>query len=145
MVNGYWYNTDDFSDLDGVILGGTKLFVPWGGLGNDMGELLIDGQGLPITSFAIGGQELWIDHICAPSDDPGNPGWGDHGGGNYVNICEEFETFTAPQTFLIDEGFDTPSLDFHVEGWDDNGYTNPTGNVVISPEACPMRWVPAMD
>ena len=121
MVNGSWINADDFADLDNTALGGAKLFVPWGGDGDGTGQLLIDGQGSPITSFAIGGQELWIDHICAPSDDPWNPGGGDHGGGDYVNICEEFETFTAPQTFLIDEGFDTPSLDLHVEGWDNNG------------------------
>ena len=38
------------------------IHVPWGGLGNDQGELIIEGT--PIYSFAIGGQELWIDHIC---------------------------------------------------------------------------------
>ena len=38
------------------------IHITWGGLGNDQGELIIEGT--PIYNFAIGGQELWIDHIC---------------------------------------------------------------------------------
>ena len=30
--------------------------VPWGGNGNDKGQLITDGQGSPIDSFGIGGQ-----------------------------------------------------------------------------------------
>ena len=73
-VNGIAANVSNFIDLDGITLGGAIVSVPTGGLGNDTGELLI--YGTSITQFTIGGQELWIDHICEyenqipPSDCP---------------------------------------------------------------------------
>jgi hypothetical protein len=73
-VNGVFANVSNFIDLDGASLGGAMISVPTGGFGNDTGELLI--YGTAITQFTIGGQELWIDHICdyenqiPPSDCP---------------------------------------------------------------------------
>lgn len=61
-VNGVSANVNNFIDLDGLSLGGAMLSVPTGGLGNDTGELRM--TGVPITQFIIGGQELYIDHIC---------------------------------------------------------------------------------
>jgi hypothetical protein len=49
-------------DLHGTVLGGATLEVPFGGMGGDQGQLVI--HGALISEFTIGGQELWIDHIC---------------------------------------------------------------------------------
>ncbi len=60
-VNGVFTNFTIFADLDGTMLGGTAVSVV-NGFGNDRGKLAFDGV---IFSFKIGGQELWVDDICA--------------------------------------------------------------------------------
>lgn len=62
-INGDFRNFNNFSDIHGLTIGGTQVYVI-NGLGNDKGKLFVFGT---ITSFAIGGQELWIDHICPES------------------------------------------------------------------------------
>ncbi len=57
-VNGQLHNFGDFSDVHGSNLGGVDVVV--GMLGRDKGRLLLSGT---IHSFAIGGQELWIDNV----------------------------------------------------------------------------------
>ena len=69
-VNGVQSNVANFMDLHGTILGGATLEVAYGGLGNDKGQLLI--HGVSIAQFTLGGQELWIDHICQ-EEVPVNP------------------------------------------------------------------------
>ena len=59
-VNGDFVNFDDFADIDGATIGGTTVSVV-NGFGNDKGRLQLDGI---IHSFAVGGQELWIDDVC---------------------------------------------------------------------------------
>jgi len=59
-ANGTFTNVANLALLDGATLGGAQLSV-LNGFGNDQGRLVVQG---PITSFAIGGQELWIDHVC---------------------------------------------------------------------------------
>lgn len=59
-ANGTFTNVANLALLDGATLGGAQLSL-LNGFGNDQGRLVIRG---PITSFAIGGQELWIDHVC---------------------------------------------------------------------------------
>lgn len=66
-VNGDFRNFADFADLHGAVVGGTTLSVT-NGLGNDQGTLLLSGE---IHSFALGGQELWVDDVCyAEQPDP---------------------------------------------------------------------------
>ncbi len=59
-VNGVFENFENFVDIDGANLGGVSVNVT-GGLGNDTGILTLKGE---IWSFALGGQELWIDDVC---------------------------------------------------------------------------------
>lgn len=59
-VNGDFRNFENFADLDGLVVGGTKVAV-LKGYGNDFGYLQLSGA---IRSFAVGGQDLWIDNVC---------------------------------------------------------------------------------
>jgi|GEM_PF-1065969 len=131
-VNGVAANVANFIDLDGLTLGGAMLSVPTGGLGNDTAELRM--TGVPITQFIIGGQELWIDHICEydeqipPSDCPiddyiahdnGMPGGGEPdpvaAGWTYPNSVTEQATFLADLASL---GISTDIITFEgSNGW----------------------------
>ncbi len=59
VVNGDFRNFANFTDIDMMMIGGVDVSVT-NGLGNDRGFLSLTGA---ITSFAIGGQELWIDDL----------------------------------------------------------------------------------
>jgi len=58
-INGDFRNFDDFADIDGMTIGGVQVAVAT--LSPERGVLVLDG---PISDFAVGGQELWIDEIC---------------------------------------------------------------------------------
>ena len=58
-INGSFLNFENFADIDGMFIGGAHIEVV-NGLGNDQGALFVTGS---ISSFAIGGQELWIDNV----------------------------------------------------------------------------------
>jgi hypothetical protein len=58
-INGDFRNTLDLKDIDGATVGGVKVAVLM--LGRNKGRLELTG---PIDRFALGGQELWIDHVC---------------------------------------------------------------------------------
>ena len=59
-INGDFVNFQNFADVDGTSVGGAAVSVV-NGLGNDRGRLELDGI---IYTFAVGGQELWIDDVC---------------------------------------------------------------------------------
>ncbi|MEA1908554.1 MAG: right-handed parallel beta-helix repeat-containing protein, partial [Euryarchaeota archaeon] len=59
-INGDFRNFRNVIDINGTVIGGVSVSVV-NGLGNDRGRLELSGT---INSFAIGGQELWIDHVC---------------------------------------------------------------------------------
>jgi hypothetical protein len=59
-VNGDFRNFANFEELDGLTVGGAQVSVV-NGFGNDQGRLELTGI---ITSFSVGGQELWIDEVC---------------------------------------------------------------------------------
>ena len=61
QVNGEFRNFGNFAMLNGSTLGGTALSVS-GGTGNDTGNITLSGR---VQSVAVGGQELWIDDVCA--------------------------------------------------------------------------------
>jgi hypothetical protein len=73
-INGDFRNFNNFQDVNGAVIGGTSVTVPAGGLGNDTGLLRVDG---PINSIKVGGQELWIDHVCVPKPQQEGWDWGD--------------------------------------------------------------------
>ena len=58
-INGVFKNFENFSEINGEIIGGVHVTVV-NGFGNDMGSLRLTGL---IQQFAIGGQELWIDDV----------------------------------------------------------------------------------
>ena len=59
-VNGERRNFQDFAEIDGDNIGGVDVSVTAGEL-EEQGSLTLLGD---IDSFAIGGQELWIDDVC---------------------------------------------------------------------------------
>ena len=119
-VNGDARNVDNFQDLNGLTVGGVLIDVPIGGHGNDMGEVVLTGV---INDFTIGGQELFIDRICAgqgepPVDPP-------------VSDCVEFEELALGATYNVGDNFQVKnssgSLEFEVLGrpfvWSDGNST----------------------
>lgn len=60
-VNGEFRNFGNFADLNGQSIGGTTVAVQ-NGLGNDVGAVALTGA---VVSFSVGGQELWVDNVCA--------------------------------------------------------------------------------
>lgn len=65
-VNGDFRNFDNFADIDGATIGGVQVSVV-NGFGQDQGTLTLLGT---ITSFSLGGQELWIDDVCPTVEGP---------------------------------------------------------------------------
>lgn len=68
-INDEFINFDDFSDINGMTIGGIQVSVLSGGNGNDTGEIEFSGtirgqQNLRSAHFMIGGEELWIDNFC---------------------------------------------------------------------------------
>jgi LysM repeat protein len=59
-INGEFLNFADFADVNGRVIGGVNVSV-LNGLGNDKGFLQLSGA---VKTFALGGQELWIDNVC---------------------------------------------------------------------------------
>jgi hypothetical protein len=63
-VNGQLWNFDDFSKLPGTSIGAvsvTSTVTPTTFPTGEIGSLTLTGT---ITSFSIGGQELWVDDVC---------------------------------------------------------------------------------
>jgi hypothetical protein len=63
-VNGLLWNFNDFSALPGTSLGAVAVsstMTPTTSPRGEIGTLELAGD---ITSFSIGGQELWIDNVC---------------------------------------------------------------------------------
>jgi len=89
-INGDFRNETDILDLDDQLIGGTLVKVFFDAT-TDRGILVINGD---VTSFSIGGQELWIDDVCE------NPPSAD---------CVDFEEQPYPQDygfgqFFVDSG-----------------------------------------
>jgi hypothetical protein len=61
-INGEFVNFGSMDDINGIGIGGTEVFTTAGG---GRGSLIVFGF---IESFAIGGQELWIDDVCTPPE-----------------------------------------------------------------------------
>lgn len=70
QINDEFKNFQNFNDIDGSTIGGVSVSVI-NGLGNDMERLILSGEMNVFNfheeefTFLIGGQELWIDHVCA--------------------------------------------------------------------------------
>ena len=76
-VNGDVYNTANFIDLDGLVIGGANFNVVSGGLGHDCGRVEITGL---VHQLRVGGQELWLDNITSTPNDPCQYGYEDLAG-----------------------------------------------------------------
>ena len=61
-VNSDFVNFENFSEIDGAVIGGVTVSVV-GGTGGDTGVATLIGS---ISDFAVGGQELFIDDLCTP-------------------------------------------------------------------------------
>jgi len=60
-VNGDFRNFENFDEISGLIVGGVEVTATGpGAAGQGLGDLTFDGT---INSFAIGGQEFWIDNV----------------------------------------------------------------------------------
>lgn len=59
-VDGDFRNFENFADINGAVIGGATVAVV-NGNGNDMGSLELSGN---VQDLTVGGQELWIDHVC---------------------------------------------------------------------------------
>jgi hypothetical protein len=82
-INGDFRNFQNFSDLNGLTIGGANVSVT-NGFGNDIGEVTISGT---IDSFSIGGQELWVDDFC------------------YQTGCVDFEDLTVATSYPVGGSF----------------------------------------
>jgi hypothetical protein len=61
-VNGDFVNFDNFPDIDGATIGGVSVSVSGSSTGGgQVGTLRLSGA---VSSFKVGGQELWIDDLC---------------------------------------------------------------------------------
>ncbi|MCE2882026.1 MAG: dockerin type I repeat-containing protein [Planctomycetaceae bacterium] len=57
-IDGMLLFGEDFIDFDGMTVGSATISVPYGGFGDDCGQIVIEGA---FDSVAIGGQQLYID------------------------------------------------------------------------------------
>lgn len=68
-INDDFQNFENFDNIDTTIIGGVDVSVI-NGYGNDKGRLILSGEmGMfdfqeQNFTFVIGGQELWVDHVC---------------------------------------------------------------------------------
>jgi hypothetical protein len=69
QINGEFKNFQNFDDINGSTIGGVSISII-NGFGNDKGRLILSGEMNTFSfqekefTFLIGGQELWIDHVC---------------------------------------------------------------------------------
>lgn len=106
-VNGDFRNFKNFQDLNGTTLGGVVVRVT-NGYGNDQGTLSLKG---PIKSFVIGGQELWIDDVCATTG----------------MQCMHFESLSLGQTYQVGDSFTDSGITATVEPFAWAGGTTTSG------------------
>ncbi|TKJ30797.1 MAG: hypothetical protein CEE40_03815 [Chloroflexi bacterium B3_Chlor] len=118
-VNGIFKNFENFADIDGSNFDGVTVTVT-DGLGNDTGTLTLSG---PITSFALGGQELVIDEIC----------YGECAPAPEVVECVDFEDPPLAQQYFIFDRFNDSGVEITVAAfqwgdgrWTTDGYTHVT-------------------
>ena len=121
-INGDFRNFEDFQDVHGAMIGGTLVTVPVGGTGQDAGVLEIAGT---INSLKVGGQELWIDHVCVGQREEFRYDWGDAPDQPYPTLAASNGAYHRidPDVFLgrrVDgEGDGQPTL--AADGDDING------------------------
>lgn len=61
-INGEFRHVDQLHDINGAMIGGTKVsIVKLPDPAITEGQLFIEGL---VREFSIGGQELWIDQVC---------------------------------------------------------------------------------
>lgn len=78
-INDDFRNLSNFSQLNGATVGGAQVTVI-NGNGNDTGEIRVVGR---VDGFSIGGQELFVDHLCINPNQNGTINNGQIGSGDF--------------------------------------------------------------
>ena len=116
-INGDFRNFTDFPDINGDTIGGVDVGAFVTARYDDheyMGILILSGE---IDSFAIGGQELWIDHVCiTDSFEP-------------TNLCVDFEDLLLGALYYVGDTFveecaviAVQPFQWDIGNWTDGGY-----------------------
>lgn len=66
-INGDFRNASNFTDLHGMLIGGVRIMVHPRPGNPELGEISLVAENNPLAHFKIGGQELYIDHLCPGS------------------------------------------------------------------------------
>ena len=101
-VNESFVNIEDLTELDGEVLGGVEIDIV-----NDDTQLQLSGD---VRTFAIGGQELTIDNVCANSTNSSNT-WlpaGFSSWGDYVDIAAPIPVQLVGELKTLGTSFSAP-------------------------------------
>ena len=117
-INGDFRNFEDFSDIHGATIGGTTVSVSMTSTtGGQLGTLSITGN---VTTFSIGGQELWIDDVC--HGDATTP----------MGTCVSFESLSLGATYNVGDSFSDGSSTVLLEEFEwGNGQTTSSGVATV--------------
>ena len=133
-INGDFRNFNDFQDVNGLNIGGVNVNVVGGGFGNDVGRLAMSG---PISSLKVGGQELWIDHVCTREKADHRFDWGDAPDEPYptLNANNGAHHLIDPDVFLGNrvEGEADGQPTFASDGDDVNNIDDEDGVTFLTP------------
>ncbi|MBN2243975.1 MAG: hypothetical protein JW793_14910 [Acidobacteria bacterium] len=111
-INGDFVNFSDFQDIHNQTIGRTQVYAI-NGTGQDKGKLFVFGA---VTSFSLGGQELWIDHICPESG------------------CVDFESMMLGTEYNVGDTFTDSGADLSVLSFTwANGNPTSSGYARIDP------------
>ena len=133
-INGDFRNFNNFQDVNGLNIGGVNVNVVGGGFGNDVGRLAMSG---PISSLKVGGQELWIDHVCTREKADHRFDWGDAPDEPYptLNANNGAHHLIDPDVFLGNrvEGEADGQPTFASDGDDVNNIDDEDGVTFLTP------------
>ncbi len=100
-VNGDFRNFEDFSVIDGTLIGGVPVDVI--SLGGGLGMVQFLG---PVNQLMLGGQEFFIDDIC-PFCESGEGEGEVEGEGEPPDVCADFDDLTAGTMYSVGDSFVT--------------------------------------
>lgn len=98
-INGAFKNVISLQELGSVPLGGVLVHVIDSGMGDGVGRLELISDPSPIQTVALGGQELWVDHVCLEECREG------------LVTCVDFESLVAATVYHVGDTF----VDFGVQ------------------------------
>lgn len=110
-------HTGPLSNLSGSTIGGVLVTIRHMSVnGGEQGVLVLEGT---IQSISIGGQELWIDHVCFTPCQP-------------LPDCIDFEALPVTKEYAVNEAFSEDGITMTVERFlFSNGTTTSAGMAVV--------------